>query len=156
MAKRITCHRILTVGLAVVPFLIVALPALARIAYAPSAEPVSREEAEILIYLLPQAEQLRTEQMDIGWELQTSAQLNQADFFVFWVVNNKRPNVKGSVTVGYFAVNKHTAEIYNMNSDRDISTPEIDGVQKIIRKARSIDQATINRYHSRRPDIPSK
>jgi hypothetical protein len=35
-------------------------------------EQIAPDEAEILIYLLPQAQELRKQGMDIGWELQTS------------------------------------------------------------------------------------
>ena len=56
--------------------------------------------------------------MDVGWELQTSPKLNQRDFYTYWVVNSKRPNVEGSVTVGYFSVNKHTAEVWDDNNEK--------------------------------------
>ena len=77
--------------------------------------------------------------MDIGWELQTSDKLNQRDFYTFWVINSKRPNTAGSVTVGYFSVNKHTAEVWDTNSDRVVGAAEIEGVQRILRRAHHID-----------------
>jgi len=119
----------------------------------PESQLINLEEAEILIYLLPQARELRRQGMDIGWELQTSTKFNQEDFFVFLVANTKRSYANGSVSVGYFAVNKHNAEIWSLDINRFVSSQGIRGVQKIIRSAHHIDEAVIRRYHSRRPDI---
>lgn len=79
---------------------------------------IALEEAEILIYLLPAAQTVRSQGMDIGWEQQTSSKLNQNDFYVFWVVNDKRQNVHGSNTIGYYGVNKHTADVWSYGSGR--------------------------------------
>lgn len=114
---------------------------------------ISLEESEILILLLPQASELRRQGMDVGWELQTGPKFNQADFYTFWVVNSTRPGVEGSVTVGYFAVNKHSAEVWSLDKGEFVSSPEIEGVQRIVRRAHSIDEALIRQYHSRRPDV---
>lgn len=111
------------------------------------------EEAEILVFLLPQAAELRRQGMDVGWELQTGPKLNQADFYTFWVVNSTRPHVEGSVTVGYFAVNRHSAEVWSLDKGEFVSSPEIEGIQRIVRRAHSIDDALIRQYHSRRPDV---
>jgi len=116
---------------------------------------INIEEAEILIFLLPQAAELRRQGMDVGWELQTGPKLNQADFYTFWVVNSSRPHVEGSVTVGYFGVNKHSAEVWSLDKGEFVSAPEIGGVQRIIRRAHSIDDALVRKYHSRRPDVLS-
>lgn len=110
-------------------------------------------EAEILIYLLPQAQQIRSDGFDIGWDLQTSAKLNQADYYIFFVINAKRPSY-GSVTVGYFGVNKHTADVWSLDREGEIiSSTEIQGVQRILRQAHCIDQATVDRYRSAKPDL---
>ncbi len=129
-------------------------PALPRVAASPSdARPLSLEEAEILIYLLPEAHELRRQSMDVSWELENGEKLNQSDFFIFWVTNAKRPHHEGSVTVGHFGINKHNAEIWSLDGNQFVSTPEIEGAQKIIRRANSMDQSVIQQYHSRRPDI---
>jgi hypothetical protein len=114
-------------------------------------EEIAPCEAEILIYLLPEAQELRKQGMDIGWELQTSDKLNQRDFYTFWVINSKRPNTAGSVTVGYFSVNKHTAEVWDTNSDRVVGAAEIEGVQRILRRAHHIDEETLHKFGSLRP-----
>lgn len=117
---------------------------------APSGE-IALHEAEILIYLLPQAQELRSQGMDIGWELQTSPKLKQKDFYSFWVVNSKRPNVQGSVTVGYFSVNKHTAEVWSNDKEKTVSSAELEGVEKILRMAHHIDDATLRKFGSLHP-----
>lgn len=91
--------------------------------------------------------------MDIGWELQTSSKLDQNDFYVFWVINNKRQNVHGSNTIGYYAVNKHTADVWSMDEDKFVSATELDGVQALVRKAHAITKAVIQKYHHLRPDV---
>jgi hypothetical protein len=119
-------------------------------------ELINIEEAEFLIYLLPEAQELRSQGMDISWELETSADLNQADFYVFWVINPKRKHHEGSVTVGYFGVNRHNAEVWSLDSNGLLSTPELEGAQRIIRQARSITETVVQQYHLRRPDAPAK
>ena len=42
-------------------------------------------EAEILIYLIPPAQAVRSQGMDVGWEQSPAKELNQADYFFFWV-----------------------------------------------------------------------
>ncbi len=118
-------------------------------------EPITLEEAEVLIYLLPQAHELRSKSMDVSWELETGKSFNQNDFYIFWVVNSKRPNVQGSVTVGYFAVNKHSAEVWSLDANNFVSSSELEGIQRIIRTAHAITEPLIQQYHSRRPDTPA-
>jgi hypothetical protein len=109
-----------------------------------NAEEVTLTEAEILLYFVPEAKELRSHGLSVGWEQQTGAKLNQADFYIFWVVDNKRPGVHGSVTVGYFAVNKYTGDVWNMDKSDFVSTPEITGIQEIVRKTHSISPSVIN------------
>ena len=116
----------------------------------PSSTELSLSEAEILVYLLPVAHKLREEQMDVGWELQRGSKWNEKDFYVFWVVNPKRV-VEGSNTVGYFAVNKHTADIWDDWAEAFVTSTEIEGVQRILRKAHCIDDRVLSEFGSRRP-----
>lgn len=76
------------------------------------ASEISIVEAEILLYVSPIAERVRANNSDIAMELQTSAKLNQDDYYFFWVYDSVRHS-NGSVTVGYYAVNKHTAEVWD-------------------------------------------
>ena len=117
----------------------------------PTPELLTLTEAEILIYLMPQAQELRRLRMDVGWELQTGPKFNRKDFYTFWVVNAKRPNVEGSVTVGYFDVNKHTGEVWDEGLERFVVSPDLAGVQVILRKAHGIDASSLAKYHLAKP-----
>lgn len=110
-------------------------------------EMLSLTDAEILIYLLPEARETRKNGMDIGWEIETQPKLNSADFYNFWVVNKERQGHMGSVTIGYFSVNKHTADIWDRVSDKLINPDEeLLGVQRILREGYHIDAQVIARY----------
>ena len=116
-----------------------------------SPEPIALYEGEILIYLLPQGRDLRNQGMDIGSELQTDQELNQQDFYTFQVFNSKRANIQGSTTIGYFSVNKHTAEIWDDNNQIRMSSAELDGIQRILRQAHHIDASTMRKFGTLRP-----
>ncbi len=103
------------------------------------------------MYVLPQGQELRNQGMDIGWELQTSPKLNQQDFYTFWVFNSRRPNVEGSVTIGYFSVNKRSAEVWDDNKEKLVSTAELEGIQRILRQEHRIDESTVRKFTSLRP-----
>jgi hypothetical protein len=114
---------------------------------APSPELLIRHEAEILIYMLPPARQVRAQGMEVGWELERSAKWNQRDYFFFWVYNTRRPEA-GSVTIGHFAVNKHTADVREMLLDTIVEDHELQGVQNILRRAHGIDERTIKKHRN--------
>lgn len=109
---------------------------------------IAFHEAEILIYLLPQAIEIRSQGMDIGWERETGSEWNQTDYYFFWVYNAKRAEA-GSVTVGHFAVNKHTGEVWELMLQEIVKTPELQGVQRILRRAHNIDEETLKQYQFR-------
>ena len=118
----------------------------------PRAEMLSLTEAEILIYLLPEARQTRNNGMDIGWELETGPPQNTMDFYNFWVVNNERKVRIGSVTIGHFSVNKHTGDVWDQVSDKLISSDEeLQGIQKILREGHHIDAQIVARYRNLKP-----
>lgn len=148
--KSTLCRTTLSVlsGLVALVFFTPSLPSNTQL-YA--AEQISLTEAEILIYLLPYAQEIRRQGMDIGWELQTSTTLNQRDFYVFWVVNSKRPKVDGSVTVGYFAINKHTADVWDEGLEEFVVAIDLGGVQSILRKHHHITPETLDKFRSARP-----
>jgi len=106
-------------------------------------------EAKILAYVSPVGDRARRDGLDIAVELQTSAQLNQADYYYFWVYNAKREQSSGSVTIGYFAVNKHTGEVWDTDTKKQISSDLLVGVQKIVRDSHHIDEAKIEKYRGR-------
>jgi hypothetical protein len=109
---------------------------------------LSATEARILVYVSPVGEGLRASGSDIAMEQQTSAQLNQADYYYFWVYNAKRQS-NGSVTIGYYAVNKHTADVWDTVEQKRTSSKLMVGVQRIIRESHHIDEDTMEKYRSR-------
>ena len=110
-------------------------------------------EAKLLIYLLPAAKSIRSRGADVAWELQTSETFNQDDYYVFWVVHTSG---QWLTTVGYYAVNKHTADVWDDNRREFTKSTELKGVQKILRKAHCIDKDTIKKYRSRSIDAPDR
>ena len=116
-----------------------------------SPEPIALYEGEILIYLLPQGRELRNQGMDIGSEVQPNQKLDQQDFYTFQVFNSKRTNVQGTTTIGYFSVNKHTAEIWDDNNQKQVVTAELEGIQRILRQAHHIDASTVRKFGALRP-----
>lgn len=119
----------------------------------PKPEPIAVHEAEILLYLLPAAKEMRREGIEIEWKLQTDLKSNQKDYYVFWDQIDV-PDGTGSDVAGYYAVNKHTGDVWDLISDRIALTTEIEGVQRILRRAHGIDENTIEKYRSRSIDAP--
>jgi len=113
------------------------------------ATPLTQAEARILLYVSPAGQRLRDRGLDIAMELQTSEKLNQADYYYFWVYDSKKRS-NGSVTVGYYAVNKHTADLWDTETKARISSELVSGVQRIVRESHHIDQTTIAEYRKRR------
>lgn len=107
-------------------------------AYGPDkAEPITLPEAEILIYLMPASQELRKQGFDVGWDISRS---QNPDMFQFFVFNAKRKCPEGcSVTIGNFAVNKHTAEVTSTDTDTVLTSPELSGVQAILRREHHLD-----------------
>jgi hypothetical protein len=106
-------------------------------------------EAEILIYLIPSAREDRRVGRSVTWVLEDSAKLNQRDFFNFWVLGP--PNPYGSSTIGYFSVNKHSAEVVDQVLFKRVDDPELKGVQGVLRRAHRIDDQTIKKYQGLTP-----
>jgi hypothetical protein len=112
----------------------------------PDPERLTLQEAEILIYLLPAAHANRKIGRDVAWERETSAMWNQADFFYFYVMGTNPPPGTASVTVGHFAVNKHTGDLWSTVPEERVESVELRGVQEILRHAHRIGADTIARY----------
>src|SRR5262250_3106116 len=93
-------------------------------------------DAEILVYLTPAAEAVRKTGVDVVRDESTSEKLNLNDYYVFQILSTRTCEAC-STTVGHFAVNKHTADVLTLDVDdyRLLTGGEIDGIQRIIRKA---------------------
>jgi hypothetical protein len=120
---------------------------------AASCEPTEFTEydAERLIYLLPASMTTRNNGRKVGWELQSNPELNEKDFFIFYVYDLSAPD-SGSPTIGYFAINKHTAEVWDMSAGRSVQSEDLLAVQKILRRGHCVDESVLKTYSSRRPD----
>ncbi len=119
-------------------------------------QPLSLEEAKILVYLVPEAEQVRKAGCDVTAALQTNPKLDQTNFFTFWLIRsgtNKECNT-WPVDISYFSVNKWTGDIWDdIPKPHRISSPTLDGVLEIIRREKGISETTIRKYGSLKPPI---
>ena len=109
---------------------------------------VTSMEAQILVYVSPIGDPVRADGFDIGMELQTGAKLNQSDYYYFFVYNSKRES-HGSNTVGYVAVNKRTADVWDTDLNKRLTSKVLVGVQETIRQSHAIDTATIEKYRGK-------
>src|SRR5258708_35704413 len=71
---------------------------------------ITIDEAKGLINLLPAIKELRAKGVVVKWDVQTGATMNDKDYYFFWIYNvtAQRQRDIGSISVGIFAVNKHT------------------------------------------------
>jgi hypothetical protein len=109
-------------------------------------------DAEILLYMLPASVTSRGNGRKIGWELQDGPKLNQKDFFSFYLYDVSAP-ANSSPTIGYFAINKHTGEVWDMSRAESVESEDLSAVQKILRRGHCVDEKILKAYASRRPDI---
>jgi hypothetical protein len=93
----------------------------------------------------------RTNGRKVGWELQSNPGLNRKDFFVFYVYDLSAPDY-ASPTIGYFAINKHTAEVWDMSAEKSVQSEDLLAVQKILRRGHWVDENVLKTYTSRRPN----
>ncbi len=113
-------------------------------------ETITLPEAEILVYLLPDSHDVRAQGMEVAWVQDTGPELNHKDYFYFFVYNAKR-QYAASVTIGHFAVDKHTGEVWDSVLWEKRSSPEIEGVQRIIRKAHAIGPDVLEKFKDCEP-----
>ncbi|MEJ2079534.1 MAG: hypothetical protein P8020_19370 [Acidobacteriota bacterium] len=108
--------------------------------------PLILTEAKILVTLTDVAQQT----MAHGWPIEWHA-TKSPDWFFFSAYNVGRTNPGGSVTLGHFAVNRHTATVWEAVSGTLVSSPAMGVVQRILREDRGITPDDIEKWSSRRP-----
>jgi len=120
---------------------------------------ITVEEAEDLIDLLPVTKELRAKGMVVKWDVQAGRTMNNKVYYFFWIYNvtaQKQGDI-GSISVGNYAVNKHTADVRAWQVSHDVSygddgvpvtTNELERVQEELRKRHRIDSTTIQQYRS--------
>ena len=90
---------------------------------------LSVREAQVLLYSMPVAEDLRSQGMGVASERMPKAEKDSSTF-VFWVYNTKRRGA-GSVTVGYYDVNRCTATVTESETGNVVSSSRLRALQRI-------------------------
>lgn len=106
-----------------------------------------------MIYVMPDAQAERKSGKDITWTLLMNPEYDLKNFYYFWVVGSRERDYPRSNTVGYFAVNKKTGDVWEVVNMEHITSPQLAGVQKIIRKHHDISEAVLKKDASLRPTI---
>jgi len=117
---------------------------------------LSLAEAEILVYLVPDADQVRKAGCDVEAEWQRSSKLDQTNFFTFWLLRRgKKVGCSAwPIDVSYFSVNKRTGSVWDdMPEPHRVTSPTLNGVLKIIRRENGITKATLRKYDALKPNI---
>jgi hypothetical protein len=123
-----------------------------------SASPViTLEEAQALIGLLPATKELRAKGMVVKWDMQTVPTMNNNDYYFFWVYNATAQAQRdiGSISVGDYAVNRHTAdvrvwqvsdEVFYGNDGELVTANDLEQLQEELRKKHGIDSNLLQKY----------
>lgn len=120
---------------------------------------ITIDEAKSLMNLLPVVEELRAKGMDVKWEVQAIGTMNNKDYYFFWIYNATAQKERdiGSISVGNYAVNKHTADVRAWQVSHDVSfgddgvlvtQNELERLQEELRKKHGITPASIQEYRS--------
>jgi hypothetical protein len=120
---------------------------------------ITVDEAKNLMSLVPAVEELRGKGMDVKWDVQAVPTMNNKDYYFFWIYNataQKGLDI-GSISVGNYAVNKHTADVRAWQVSHDVSfgddgvlitVKELERLQEELRKKHGITSASIQEYRS--------
>ena len=135
--------------------LVAVASAVAQAAHEPNSDAtdLSVSDGEILLYLTPAAKATRKGGLDIFLEQATSDHFNQQDYYVFQM-SSTRSCEACSANIGYFAVNKHTADVRAMDVNDEERNPivtnrELAGVQRIMRTAHHITPEVLKQSRER-------
>jgi len=120
---------------------------------------ITIDEAKDLINLLPAAKELRAKGMVVKWDVQAVPTMNNKDYYFFWVYNATAQKERdiGSISVGNYAVNKHTADVrvwqvsYDVFHGEDgvlVTTNELERLQEELRKKHGINSTLVQQYRS--------
>jgi hypothetical protein len=120
---------------------------------------ITVEEAEDIINLLPATKELRAKGMDVKWDVQAVPTMNNTDYYFFWIYNATAQKERdiGSISVGTYAVNKHTADVRVWQVSNDVfhgedgvlvAANELERLQEELRTKQGIDSTAIQQYRS--------
>ncbi len=119
------------------------------LATAQAATPLTETEAQVLLYVTPIAFKVRASGGDVGMDLESRANAPGEDFYYYQLRDSKAPR-RGQL-VGNFAVNKHTAQVWDNDQHQQLHGAVLSGVQAIIRRTHNIDQVALRRYGGKKP-----
>ncbi len=120
-------------------------------AVAQTATQISETDAKILVYLSPLADTVRAAGGDIVMELSPPSKELGNDFFYYRMGDYKSKSP--SNLVGFSAVNKYTAQVWDTDGHVEVSDAVLRGVQAIIRKANHIDARVMTQYGRLKPPV---
>ncbi len=118
---------------------------------------ITTEEAADLIALLPVTKELRAKGMDVRWDVQAVPTMNNRDYYFFWIYNATAQKERdiGSISVGNYAVNKHTADVRLWQVSNDVfhgedgvlvAANDLERLQEELRKKHGINSTSIQEY----------
>lgn len=120
---------------------------------------ITIDEAKGLINLLPATKELRAKGMDVKWDVQAVPTMNNRDYYFFWIYNATAQKERdiGSISVGNYAVNKHTAdvrvwhvsdEVFHGDDGALVNTNELEQSQEELRKKHGINFTIVQQYRT--------
>jgi len=126
---------------------------------ASAAPAITLQDAQALLNLLPAVKELRAKGMELRWDVQSVPTMNTKDYYFFWIYNCTAQAQRdiGSISVGNYAVNKHTAdirewhvsdEVFHGNDGELVATNDLERLQEELRKKHSIDSSLVQEYRS--------
>jgi hypothetical protein len=121
-------------------FVLMCLPGVTLIDAA-DAPRISEIESKILVYLTPDAQQVRSLGREVFISRSEASNLNWSDFW-YWEVTDPSSPAIGTNFVALFAVNVHTGAVFKPVPD-EVTGEELAGVQKILRRAHGIGRKAL-------------
>jgi hypothetical protein len=122
-----------------------------------SPQTITIEEAASLLDVLPITKDLRAKGMIVKWDTQSVGTMNNKDYYFFWVFNAtaQKAGDIGSISVGNYAVNMHTADVRVWKVSHDVyygddgtlvPAKELQQLQDELREKHGIDSASVHKY----------
>ncbi|HVA64744.1 MAG TPA: hypothetical protein VNF74_13545 [Terriglobales bacterium] len=121
----------------------------------PQWRPLNMEEAAILAYLTPYADDHRRGGLDVIVTRNCEVPVAQQPFAIFEIVSTKPFAGGGVEDHEYVAVNLNTGQVLDATVGNQIESKVLFGVAKIMRNAHQIDGKVIQEYGSMHPELRS-
>ncbi|HTQ59508.1 MAG TPA: hypothetical protein VMI32_04750 [Candidatus Solibacter sp.] len=116
-------------------------------------------EAEALLNLVPVIQDLRAKGIIVKSEMQSVSTMNNKDYYFFWIYDAtaQKQRDTGSISVGNYAVNKHTADVRVWQVSNDVfhgddgvlvATSELARLQEELREKHGINSTVVQQNRS--------